>query len=41
VFVDLNSIRAKMNNTPETSKHTSIHQRIRGMAKSRVLLQSA
>ena len=28
VYVDLNSIRARMNETPETSEHTSIKSRI-------------
>jgi hypothetical protein len=32
-FVDLNSIQAKMDTTPETSKHTSIKQRIHSLIK--------
>jgi REP element-mobilizing transposase RayT len=34
-YVDLNPVRAKMNATPETSKHTSIFQRIEGIKDSK------
>jgi REP element-mobilizing transposase RayT len=34
-YVDLNPIRAKMNKTPETSKHTSIKKRLEAIKQSR------
>jgi REP element-mobilizing transposase RayT len=34
-YVDLNPVRAKMNATPETSKHTSIFQRTEGIKDSK------
>jgi hypothetical protein len=34
-YVDLNPICAKMNSTPETSKHTSIQQRIHALIKGK------
>ena len=34
-YVDLNPIRSKMESTPETSKHTSIFQRIKALKDSK------
>jgi hypothetical protein len=34
-YVDLNPIRANMNTTPETSKHTSIQQLIHAFIKGK------